>query len=526
MRQAIISLISLLIIHLMFSCNSRHDHQIATALSLTDSDKADSALSLLQKIDRDQLSEADEARYCLAYTIAQDKAGITIDNDSLIRTAYDWYNKRPNDELFGKCMYYMGEYYALNDSSEKALNCLHKSVEASKKTHDNNTQCLSLEQQSKLLREYHPEKAISKAMAAVSLYNNMRNAKPNNKAYYLLNLAECISGNGDINNCILLTNKAIKYATISKDTTAISDSYQDLSTFYRLNNDLTLALKASKVSNRFNARRDFSKEFSLCQLYILTDSLKQAEQELSKSMPSNLDDSCSIFYLKRDIAIRKHNWGEVETFSDSADFYLDKKNNENLKAKNRYYSMMLQKEIAITKLSYENRWNTILICLISFVTLLIISFSSYIFYLRKKRMLEIDAEKEKAHQMEINDKIKQLTTMKSYLLNKIDIVQRLQSIDPSSHKPVVLHKEDWKELEVFLNNTNDNFVTRLKKEFSKLTQKDIQFLMLVRLNIPYKSIAIIYNIEEKSVKQRLFLFKNKLGLNKGEKSTREFIRGF
>ena len=94
------------------------------------------------------------------------------------------------------------------------------------------------------------------------------------------------------------------------------------------------------------------------------------------------------------------------------------------------------------------------------------------------------------------------------------------------HNKIVLSNKDWREIEVFLNSVDDEFVTRLKKEFPKLTQKDIQFLMLVRLKLPYESIAVIYNIEEKSVKQRLFLFKSKLGLNKGGKSTREFIEAY
>lgn len=51
--------------------------------------------------------------------MAQDKSGIDVDNDSLLRNAYNWYNGKPADSLYAKCEYYMGKYYALNDSSEK-----------------------------------------------------------------------------------------------------------------------------------------------------------------------------------------------------------------------------------------------------------------------------------------------------------------------------------------------------------------------------------------------------------------------
>ena len=63
MRKTTISLILLSII-LMVSCNGKHDVRISTALSLADSDKADSALNILNKIDRNELPNSDDAMYC------------------------------------------------------------------------------------------------------------------------------------------------------------------------------------------------------------------------------------------------------------------------------------------------------------------------------------------------------------------------------------------------------------------------------------------------------------------------------
>ena len=526
MRKTTISLILLSII-LMVSCNGKHDARISTALSLADSDMADSALNILNKIDRDELPNSDDAMYCLVYTMVQDKSGLDVDNDSLIREAYDWYGKKPTDTLYAKCMYYMGKYYALNDSSEKALMCFNIAFKAAKTRDDYSTQCLALEQLSLILRDYDTKKAIAYAKLAVTIYNNVKDLKPSNLAYYLLNLAECMSYR-EINHdrCVSLAKRAIKYALQSKDSTTISNSYQDLSVFYSLKDSLKLAIESSKVSNDYNTKQDFSKEFALCQLYVLSDSFIQAKQRLDACRPLSYSDRCSLYYLKRTIALREHDWTEAEIFADSTDYFLEKKNSENLKAKNKYYELMLQKEIARTILPGESSWKTKLIYFISFTTLLIILLLSFIFYQRKKRMLEKEAEKEKLHQIEAVHKEEQLTTIKNFLLSKIDVVQRLMSTNSSDRKEIVLSNKDWREIEVFLNSVDDEFVTRLKKEFPKLTQKDIQFLMLVRLKLPYESIAVIYNIEEKSVKQRLFLFKSKLGLNKGGKSTREFIEAY
>ena len=47
----------------------------------------------------------------------------------------------------------MGKYYALNDSSEKALMCFNIAFKAAKTRDDYSTQCLALEQLSLILRD-------------------------------------------------------------------------------------------------------------------------------------------------------------------------------------------------------------------------------------------------------------------------------------------------------------------------------------------------------------------------------------
>ncbi len=129
------------------------------------------------------------------------------------------------------------------------------------------------------------------------------------------------------------------------------------------------------------------------------------------------------------------------------------------------------------------------------------------------------------HRMEVEHKERQIATMRKFLLSKIDIINKLQTLN-SKRANAKLSEKDWKETEIFLNCTDDEFVLRLEKEFPEITDNDLQTLMLVRLKLPYESIAYIFNIEKKSVKQRLFLLKKKLGLGRGDMSTREFIENY
>lgn len=526
MRKTCFYIILSIVLTTISSCKEKHDARISTALALAENEQADSALKLLQSVSKKNMPAKDEAMYALVYTLAQDKSGLDVKSDSLIGAAYNWYKDKPADSLYSKCQYYMGRYFALNDSSEKAQECFHKSIVASKKKHDYRTQCLALLQLSVILRDYNPNRALSCAKAAVSTYNKVKGATASNKAYYLLNLAEAYLYNDtNLDSCLSIVNCAINHAFHSHDSTTISDSYQDLAAIYMLADYPHLALKASLKSNEYCKKTSFSKQFALSQFYVLVDSLALAKKNLEEANPSSLSDTCAYWALHRDIAIKEMDVDKAEAYADSTDIYLEKKSCENLKARNNYYSLLLQKEITKTKLASENQLKSVLMGFIGIIALIVILLLSYKFHLKRNFMREKMNHEKEIHQIVVEHKEKQIAAMRKFLLSKIDVVNKLQNIN-TKRANAKLSEEDWKETEIFLNCTDDEFVLRLKKKFPIITDKDLQILMLVRLKLPYESIAYIFNIEEKSVKQRLFLLKKKLNLGKGDISTRTFIENY
>lgn len=81
----------LLAVFLLTGCKETHNKAIDLAYQLSET-APDSALSVLNGVDQAKLGKAEMARYALVYTIAQDKSGLDVDNDSLLRTAYTYYN--------------------------------------------------------------------------------------------------------------------------------------------------------------------------------------------------------------------------------------------------------------------------------------------------------------------------------------------------------------------------------------------------------------------------------------------------
>ena len=133
---------------------------------------------------------------------------------------------------------------------------------------------------------------------------------------------------------------------------------------------------------------------------------------------------------------------------------------------------------------------------------------------------------DKLHKEELIHKEIQLSAMRNYLLKKIEIVEKLNSIREKEVKHFILSEEDWAELEAYLESAEDLFVTRLKKQHPNLTQSDIRLMMLLRLRLSQKSLSSIYCISEKAIKQKLFLYKERVGIKNEHVSLRKYIETF
>lgn len=175
--------------------------------------------------------------------------------------------------------------------------------------------------------------------------------------------------------------------------------------------------------------------------------------------------------------------------------------------------------------------------LIVLLGLIIISFVLYTYWSYRKWSLariaheqEIYSQKqqmmEKLHQEELSHRDVQLSIMRNYLLKKIEVVEKLNSNVPNESKHIVLSDNDWTELEVFLDSVEDLFVSRLRQEHPNLSKTDLQLMMLLRLRLSQKTLASIYCVSEKAIKQKLFLYKDKVGIKNEHFSLRNYIENF
>ena len=533
MNNKIIIILSVLTAFLVTGCKETHNKAIDIAYQLT-ATAPDSALSVLNGVDQAKLGKAEMARYALVYTIAQDKSGLDVDNDSLLRTAYTYYNNREQDSLYAKCEYYMGKYYMLNDSTELAEDCLQKAADVSEKNGDRYTQCMALEKYSRVLRQTNPRKAVEVARHAETTYSSTPEASKSNIVYTKLNVSMCLLFADSVNEAEKKCKEAMSVAYEVKDSGILSDVYQDMASVLAEKKNYKESLWYSYQSCKLDNADQSSKMLNLAWSYLNADSIKQCNALLNTIQTENLSELYTAYYIRHLAAIKEHDYSKAVSLADSAYHYIEEMYGKELNDKEKYYKSLVaaQYEKGIS----EGRANllTWLVSLIVFSAIAVIAFILYAYRqykLRAERKIQSEQEKlameKKMHEEEMRHKDIQLSTMRSYLLKKINIAQRIEKIRGNKKNIVVLTEEDWEEIKMFVDNVEGNFISRLKKRFPKLSDEDIKFMILIRLKMSSKAMGLIYNISEKSIRQKLFVYKSKVGLEgKNSPSLRSYIESF
>lgn len=521
----------ILTLFLASSCNHGSNQTIDIAYHLA-AFAPDSALSLLQGMRGTTLSLEEQARYALVYTMAQDKSGLDVDNDSLLRAAYTYYNNRPDDSLSYKCEYYMGKYYMLNDSSELAIVCFQKSAEMAKMRGDKYTQCLAWEKMSKIMRQTDPKKAVELARRVENIYTHLPRRSNYNIVYSKLNVGMALLMADSAIQADEKYTEALQIAKKLKDSIVLSDVYQDMALVAKERRNFVKALAFSKASFDCSPRTDISKGLNLAEAYLDADSMAACNKILKLIRTEDYQYKYILFHLLHLASIKSHHYQESYEFADSAYHYLDLMYGNQLQGKIKYYNALTETKYENGVIRGESRQQsllTLLTIIFSFIFVMFICFS-YIQY-RKIARYKLMEEKrknfqqQKLHDDELSKKEGQMAAMRHFILRKIDTPQKIKDLKEGSGH-VSLSDADWDEIGWFLDIFDYDYVKRLHDAFPNLEEYDIRLLMLIRLKMPAKALARIYNIGEKSIKQKLFLYKAKVGIEQKSISLRKFIESF
>lgn len=107
---------------LFVSCNSRHVENLLNDVETYISERPDSALAVLDSIDRDLLTTRKlRSHHALLHAMALDKNYIDVSDDSLALTALDFYGSRGDKKYKARSLYYLGLSYYYSQEYDKAI---------------------------------------------------------------------------------------------------------------------------------------------------------------------------------------------------------------------------------------------------------------------------------------------------------------------------------------------------------------------------------------------------------------------
>lgn len=546
---------------LLCSCSvGSNKENLKKAYRLLNTDP-DSAMILLEQTDRGSFSKKEQAQYALYYSIAQDKSGLDVDKDTLLRVAYDYYKDKPEDSLYAKSNYYMGLYYQEVDSSKRATDCFYNAIHASEKQHDLYTQYLASNRLSEQIYSNAPEEGLFYAKEACRLYEELGDENIINKVYLILHVEKCFRYLGQHDSVSVYLKNALKLSKDSNNENLVGNTYLLMSHEYDKLSMPDSALYFVKLAWDLFGKKGSADYYYLAKCLVNVDSINQAEDILKQVLqkPASNYTRYAVYNKLLNISLKKKDIENIRVYSDSAQSVLKKiyqsSENDNQDYRKDKQQLNDTNEMLNTSLKSTERKSTlyitiliVLICVICICGLVHKSISQKQRIIEKQRadmlleqekhrhemeefeltkqkeILEMQhKEKQEKHRIMLENTEKQLGLMKRYV---ISIMQFEQNLDNIKKEKTVnsLSNDDWVKIELFLNDSARGFMSSFRESFPNLKESDFQLCMLLKLDFSNQELTHFYGIKHESIKHRLLMLKSKLGIENSPFSAREYIK--
>ena len=535
MRSIFRTWLFLLLIFALQACmeKDRQERRVIHQAELLMQEQPDSALHLLQTLHRPSLTGETLARYALIHSIAQDKSGLDVTSDSLLRIAYDYYCRHPEDSLYARSQYYMGKYLWLTEQPDSSYNCLLRAKTVSEADKDYYTAYLATDRMRRIAEISDTTLCLNLSKEAYQLYLKQGADNPVNEVYLLIGIGESYRRRGDKDSTLYYYDLALNKAQWAGDSIAIASVLQNISNHYRSNRQYKEALDYAQQALRYRGYLDKWLATLLARCYIENAEYDKARQYINALSPTESKENQLVkLGLQHRLSAKTGDADAAQEYfhaacNVAADMYLStQKDKLELYRKNLHEALERQRA--------EHQRTVLYICLgfsIALLTLLSLLFINHKKNARREQehllqqhQLKLDYEKQIAKE-KLDFKDRCLHLMKKYLMSKEAFPEKVKSVRHSDGNTSITPK-DWKEITTFLNEADNLFVERLTTTYPNLSEKDYRLLMLIRLNFSNLQLANIYHISELSMKQKLYEAKSLINLTDKSLSLRQFVLQF
>ena len=515
-RNVIIALLVAGLVVTLVGCDHETDRLLerAEAYLPAEPDSAEMCLNGIEEPER--LNDEPRALYGLLRTYTDNRQNKGVKSDSLIRDSYEYYHdashagQTSDKELmrrYAQSCYYMALYYDACDSTKQCEDLLHQAIKYSEKCEDWHTCYLAYTQLGISINWSNHERAIEQTRKALDVYYEI-NDDVNNEVLILAHLAAKYLPIAEPDSAIKYYMKGYELANKNHLVKYKHQICMGIADYYNYIGDYKKALNyARKGIITADSTVLVTSLVTLAQCYFDCDSLDKAK-EILRATPCKSDDYINKYLILRnlsEIAFQKQDYDSLYVYVDSAYECMEDRFFYAQSIKDEYYQDNLAKQIEKEKLLHEQEmshwiWGTIILLI-----LLVAAFTIYNVWKNKQRLVA-EHQREMQHQKELlHQRSMKIAVLQKHLMEKLEYSYQLFSDSDEAQ----VTGEVWAETERLLNDTDGNFVQRLRRQHKEFREEDIQLCMLVRMKMPNHVVSKIYHIGVDAVKKRkLSLKKN------------------
>ena len=486
----------------------------------------DSALSILESISSPQkLPCADRALYALLLTQARHKNYIALGDDSLIKTAVEYYGDKKKSVRAAKAHYYWGATYGEKgytsfavDEYLTAIRLMPVRDEFLAMIYDNLAECYEED------RLYNV--AIENYRAAYQILKGK-----DEQTYPMRGIARVFLLQNEKDSALYYYQQALDCALADQDSSLIGALYHDLAMVYSEKKDYIQADKFVSKAILLQGQDAINTCLSKAQIMLNLNKLDSASYFFSKNMDElDIYGKAVCYDGMYQIAKRK---GEWKTATENMDAYKILYDSMQIMTDNEELNRLMDKhQLEEHKRLLSEHTRTLIFSLITaFSSLMIICVFCFMWNDRKRKkhyialqheltqkrvdtMLLKEEELSESNKEHIDKKRSELTEQQIQLcisvLKTTDCYDQLEALERATPKQLLVMRSLRKEIRSDISNAFVDVMMNLKERYPALTGDDVFFCVLSLLCCSKTVVMELMDATSDALKTRKNRIKNKM----------------
>lgn len=486
----------------------------------------DSALSILESITYPQkMPRADRALYALLLTQARHKNYIALEDDSLIKTAVDYYGDKKKSLRAAKAHYYWGAIYSEKGYASfaveeylTAIRLMPVRNEFLAMIYDNLAECYEED------RLYNV--AIENYRAAYQILKGK-----DEQTYPMRGIARVFLLQNEKDSALYYYQQALDCALADQDSSLIGALYHDLAMVYSEKKDYIQADKFVSKAILLQGQDAINTCLSKAQIMLNLNKLDSACYFFSKNMDElDIYGKAVCYDGMYQIAKRK---GEWKTATENMDAYKILYDSMQIMTDNEELNRLMDKhQLEEHKRLLSEHTRTLIFSLITaFSSLMIICVFCFMWNDRKRKkhyialqheltqkrvdtMLLKEEELSESNKEHIDKKRSELTEQQIQLcisvLKTTDCYDQLEALERATPKQLLVMRSLRKEIRSDISNAFVDVMVNLKERYPALTGDDVFFCVLSLLCCSKTVVMELMDATSDALKTRKNRIKNKM----------------